>query len=391
MLVVMEISEIATEQLEAEPVAHAAWEAVGMARMLAVLAEFDRREAWKTWECRSPQHWLSWKCGLGHVAASERLRVARVLPDLPIISAALAGGLLSWSKVRELTRVATPETERSLVDIAMSGTASHVARLVTAMRRVTRAQAVRQLADREFRWATNEDGSVSITVRLPADRAMPVIRAVEQATILRKDVPRSQTAADAFVDVVCGDAGSRRAERPRPEVIVHIEGDQARFENGPSISTEVAACLTCDAPVTTVADTADGPVVVDKRRGPTRSQRRWLGLRHPTCQFPGCDHRGSFEVHHVVEHRHGGTSRLSNLARLCWFHHRVVHLHGLQMTLHRDRTLDVRFPAGNPVDRSIPSTAFLVAPPERPDEIGGRWYGDRLDLDHALAAFGLGG
>jgi hypothetical protein len=55
-----------------------------------VLGEFDRREVWASWECRSAQQWLSWKCGLGYTAATERLRVARVLPSLPAIGAALA-------------------------------------------------------------------------------------------------------------------------------------------------------------------------------------------------------------------------------------------------------------------------------------------------------------
>ena len=40
--------------------------AAGMARMLAVLAEFDRREGWAVWQCRSAQEWLSWKYGLGY-------------------------------------------------------------------------------------------------------------------------------------------------------------------------------------------------------------------------------------------------------------------------------------------------------------------------------------
>ena len=56
---------MATGWLEAELVAHAAFEAAGMARMLVVLAEFDRREGWAVWQCRSAQEWLSWKCGLG--------------------------------------------------------------------------------------------------------------------------------------------------------------------------------------------------------------------------------------------------------------------------------------------------------------------------------------
>ena len=34
---------------------------------------------------------------------------------------------------------------------------------------------------------------------------------------------------------------------------------------------------------------------------------------------------------------------------------------------------------------------FKVEPPEHPDDIGGHWYGDRLDLDHALTALGISG
>jgi len=37
----MDITTAPSEYLEAELVAHAAWEATGMARMLDVLAEFD--------------------------------------------------------------------------------------------------------------------------------------------------------------------------------------------------------------------------------------------------------------------------------------------------------------------------------------------------------------
>jgi len=40
---------MATERLEAELVSHAAWEAVGIARMLDVLGEYDRRDGWSRW------------------------------------------------------------------------------------------------------------------------------------------------------------------------------------------------------------------------------------------------------------------------------------------------------------------------------------------------------
>ena len=110
----MDITTAPSEYLEAELVAHAAWEATGMARMLDVLAEFDRRRVWEQWGCASPQQWLGWKCALGYVAASERLRVARALGQLPHIRDGLSRGKLSFSKVRELTRVATPDTDECL-------------------------------------------------------------------------------------------------------------------------------------------------------------------------------------------------------------------------------------------------------------------------------------
>src|SRR4051794_41077732 len=44
-------------------------------------------------------------------AARDRLRVAEALRELPGIRGALANGCLPFSSVRELTRVAVPETE----------------------------------------------------------------------------------------------------------------------------------------------------------------------------------------------------------------------------------------------------------------------------------------
>jgi hypothetical protein len=61
-------------------------------RFLALVAEYDRREGWLTWECRSMAHWLSWKCGIGLHAARQQVRVARALEGLPMIAQALAKG-----------------------------------------------------------------------------------------------------------------------------------------------------------------------------------------------------------------------------------------------------------------------------------------------------------
>lgn len=46
-------------------------------------------------------------------STQAKLRVAEVLEELPAIATALEAGKLSWSAVRELTRVAISETEQA--------------------------------------------------------------------------------------------------------------------------------------------------------------------------------------------------------------------------------------------------------------------------------------
>lgn len=105
-------------------------------RWLVLIAEFDRRHGWSDGYTRSCAHWLNWKCGIDLGAAREKVRVARALESLPSISAAMATGQLSYSKVRALTRVATPATESVLLNVALHGTAHHVEKLVRQFRRV---------------------------------------------------------------------------------------------------------------------------------------------------------------------------------------------------------------------------------------------------------------
>ena len=99
-------------------------------------AYFDRRHGWEGF--RSCAHWLNWRTGLDLGAAREKLRVAAALADLNHVSAAMACGVLSYSKVRALSRVATPRTEARLLAVACGATAEQVERLVRGWRRVDR-------------------------------------------------------------------------------------------------------------------------------------------------------------------------------------------------------------------------------------------------------------
>ena len=98
--------------------------AAATGELLGLIREFDARNGWEGFA--SCAEWLSWRTGLAPGAAREHVRVARALAELPLLRDALRRGAVSYSKVRAVTRVATPETEQALLDVALAGTAAHV-------------------------------------------------------------------------------------------------------------------------------------------------------------------------------------------------------------------------------------------------------------------------
>jgi Domain of unknown function (DUF222) len=93
-------------------------------RLLLLIREFDAGLGWLQQGARSCAHWLSWRIGLDLGAAREKVRVARALESLPRISESMSKGEISYSKVRAVTRVATPDNEEQLLTVALGGTAS---------------------------------------------------------------------------------------------------------------------------------------------------------------------------------------------------------------------------------------------------------------------------
>jgi hypothetical protein len=154
-------------------------------RWLVLIAEFDRRHGWSDGFTHSCAHWLSWKCGLELGAAREKVRVARALENLPRISASMARGELSYSKVRALTRVATPATEEVLLNVALHGTTHHVEMLVRQYRRVQEVEELsreaRQFQNRRLTYFHDDDGSLVVRVQLPAEAGAVLLKALAAA------------------------------------------------------------------------------------------------------------------------------------------------------------------------------------------------------------------
>lgn len=169
-------------------------------RLLALIAEFDRRHGWSDGSTASCAHWLNWKCGIDLGAAREKVRVGHALEKLPRIAAAMQRGELSYSKVRALTRVACENTEEYLLQIALHGTASHVETLVRQYRRARESEELsreaRQQATRGLRYYYDEDGSLVLKGRLPAEIGALIVQAID-AAMAEEGVPGERVGGGA--------------------------------------------------------------------------------------------------------------------------------------------------------------------------------------------------
>ena len=151
--------------------------------LLVLIREFDEQQGWDG--CLSCAQWLSWRAGLSPGAAREHVRVARALGKLPKLSDAMRRGEISYSKVRAVTRVATPENEDDLLHVCRAGTAAHVEQVARAWRRIDRnveqAGERRRHASRELRTWVDEDGMVVVRGRLTPEIGAVLRRALEAA------------------------------------------------------------------------------------------------------------------------------------------------------------------------------------------------------------------
>jgi hypothetical protein len=332
--------------------------------LLVMLRDFDRQGGW---HCgfRSCAHWLVWRVGLDLGAAREKMRVARALAELPLLSDALRRGELSYSKVRALTRIATPAMERDLLSFAQAGTTAHVEKLVRGLRRVdllaTGKDERRRHASRYLRAYTDQDGMVVVTARLAPEAGAALLRALDAGVEALYGPPKAQPPAtpeateEVFWEQRRADALGLVAESAlaagldpgtrgdRYQVVVHVDAEvltdgaedgASWMADGTRVSAETCRRLACDAARVMMLHAADGSLLDVGRRTRAISPglRRALEHRDGGCRFPGCGLR-LCDVHHVEFWGEGGGTSLGNTLLLCRRHHRAVHEEGFAVDL----------------------------------------------------------
>jgi hypothetical protein len=174
------------EDLEHEIVTIFANVHAGNHRALVLIAEFHRRRGWELGGHRSTAHWLHFRTGLDLGAAREKVRAALALEGLPLISEAMGRGELSFSKVRALTRVATPESEGELLEVAREMTTAELERCVRAWKHLSREEeaSLEKVNYRRRRLSVFPDESGAYVVRgvVTAEVGALLMRAVEAAS-----------------------------------------------------------------------------------------------------------------------------------------------------------------------------------------------------------------
>ena len=303
-------------------------------RFLKLIGSFDDRKAWNCdGTIRSCAHWLNWQCGIAMGAAREKLRVAHCLDTLPLIDASFETGEISYSKVRAMTRVATPENEDFLLMIARHGTASHMEQVVGKYQGVSKSLekkncSVQDEADQEdarkLVYYQDNDGMWVIHAKLPPEAGSLVVKALEAVAkpeqeekqkeireklkqqreecvsaetwpeaVIREDPCNYQgllqhTRADALITIaehflattgeVQGLKGSERCQ-----VVLHVdintlreanraqnpEHEHCNLDNSHWLTRKTARRLACDASLLTVLEDEQGEVLNIGRKART--------------------------------------------------------------------------------------------------------------------------
>ena len=127
--------------------------------------------------------------------ARENVRVAHALEDLPLTSAEMKTGKLSYTKVRTMTRVATPETEEMLLKYARAGSAAKLEQIVRGWKHLSRdgeltAEEARHQS-RAFSVVIDGDGMYVMRGRLEPEVGAVLMRAIEAASdaLYREESP----------------------------------------------------------------------------------------------------------------------------------------------------------------------------------------------------------
>jgi len=376
--VVESFGDVPAVELEQRLLVLKAHLAAGECRLLLMLAELEERGTWRAGGYRSLAHWLSAKAGIDPGTAMARIRVATRLRGLPVVTAAFAGGALTYSQVRALCRAlrdgADERRQGELVGLAQCMTAAQL-----------------EMACKVLAGQTDEEaGSAEEHQTLTATRHATFTRIV-------LEVPHVE--AERFLAAAgCAEPN----DHPAVNVVVAL-ADYEAHRSGTLGDRPLAAAvierLVCNGTVRGVVIDDDGrPVMAGSplRQG-TSPQRAAARARDGgRCQC--CSSRWRVELHHVLLWAKTKVTLVDCLVSLCRACHTNHHRGRFNITIDED-TGRFHFwnPDGTPIHQPAPcagSVDELITANHAagvdidPATIEGGWTGERLDCSALTPAPG---
>jgi hypothetical protein len=274
--------------------------------------------------CATFLEYLERRVGYSVHAARERVRVARSLATLPVTAAELAKGNLSFSTVRELSRVATPDTEAVWVERAKFKTCREVEEMVSG----------RAPGDTPDDPAKPELQMKDLRISLP-----PQHHALwrEARKKLAEECGAENVSDQALLEALCRNflQPGTGTEGP-PNQIAYKQCDDCKraTQNGAGrefpVTPSVFERAACDA---RIIGSLDGAEPERARSSFTPRVREQIFARDGyRCQIPGCRSSRNLEAHHIDEQCMGGAGTVSNGTTLCGGHHAARHEGLLEIT-----------------------------------------------------------
>jgi hypothetical protein len=279
----------------------------------------------------------------------EKLRVAAALEELPLLSGALEHGTVSFSAVRELSRVATTATEGAWLEAAGGKSVRELEELVSGQKPGSLPGDLPDEGARRHVLRLEVSGEVLATfreamakVRREAGEALDDDAAVLLLCRQTLGGPRDDGRASYQVALTVCEHCRRGMQQGRGELV-----------EVPREIVEMAACYGQDV------GQVDGAHVGAKRatQAVAPALRRKVTRRDEgRCRVPGCRHAVFTDVHHLRLRSEGGESTLENLVTLCPAHHRAIHRGELVVDGESSDGLDFRHADGTPYGE-LPSPA----------------------------------
>lgn len=303
-------------------------------RLICLAASFASSDEWIHDGYNTAAHWIADHLDVCVATAREWIRVGRKLIELPDLEHAFSTGTLSYSKVRTLSRIATPDTVQELIDIAQMTPVDYLGHALAAWSKKNETddqRTARHQLQRRLSYRVEPDGMISGSFRMPPAEAGIVMTAIDAQMMRRRALAVAgrathseihapagvhpsvaQQRADALVDVAMGIGGSVITE-----LIVHVRGDGCTLDNGTPLNDSVVAAMVPSAHLRALIHDAEGrPINASSRqRHPTTRQKRVVKERDRRCI--DCGSYDLLEFDHDPEFAQSGRTVVDELKLRC--------------------------------------------------------------------------